>query len=76
MLFRSGVETLNTPALWWAVGGIASMGVLNLAVSFALAFSMALRSQGLRTGMRQLLRRDVVRYVLRYPLKVILPPKI
>ena len=70
-----GVETLKTPALWWAVGGIASMGVLNLAVSFALAFSMALRSQGLRTEMRQLLRRDVLRYVARYPLKVILPPK-
>ena len=71
-----GVETLKTPALWWAVGGIASMGVLNLAVSFALAFSMALRSQGLRTGMRQSLRRDVVCYVLRHPLKVVLPPKV
>ena len=70
-----GAETLKTPALWWAVGGIASMGVLNLAVSFALAFSMALRSQGLRTGMRQMLRRDVLRYVARHPLKVILPPK-
>ena len=71
-----GLETLKTPALWWAVGGIASMGVLNLAVSFALAFSMALRSQGLRTGMRQMLRRDVLRYVARHPLKVILPPKV
>lgn len=70
-----GLETLQTPALWWAVAGIASMGVLNLAVSFALAFTMALRSQGLRTGMRRLLRRDVLRYVARHPLKVILPPR-
>jgi site-specific recombinase len=71
-----GAETLKTPALWWAVGGIASMGVLNLAVSFALALSMALRSQGLRTGMRRRLRRNVLRYVARHPWKVILPPKI
>jgi len=70
-----GREVLHQPALWWAVGGVASMAVLNLAVSFALAFSMALRSQGLRTGMRRLLRRDVVRHVLRHPLQVILPPK-
>ena len=71
-----GLETLQTPALWWAVAGIAAMGVLNLAVSFALAFSMALRSQGLRPGMRRRLRRNVLRYVVRHPLKVILPPKI
>ena len=71
-----GWETVKTPALWWAVGGIASMAVLNLAVSFALAFSMALRSQGLRVSMRRLLRRDVLRYVARHPLKVILPPKV
>jgi len=70
-----GSETLRTAAFWWAVGGVASMAVLNLAVSFALAFSMALRSQGLRTGMRRLLRRDVVRAVLANPLRMILPPK-
>ena len=69
-----GVETLKTPALWWAVGGIASMGILNLVVSFALAFSMALRSQGLRSDMRRLLQRDVIEFVLHHPLKVILPP--
>ena len=71
-----GVDTLKTPALWWAVGGVASMAVLNLGVSFALAFSMALRSQGLRAGLRRRLRRAVIRYVLRHPLKVILPPKV
>ncbi len=70
-----GADTLRTAAFWWAVGGVASMAVLNLAVSFALAFSMALRSQGLRTGMRRLLRRDVLRAVAEKPLRVILPPK-
>ncbi len=71
-----GWETLRAPALWWAVGGIASMAVLNLAISFALAFSMALRSQGLRSTVRRRLRREVVRYVMRHPLRVILPPKV
>lgn len=70
-----GAETVRTAAFWWAVGGVASMAVLNLAVSFALAFSMALRSQGLRTGMRRLLRRDVLRAVAANPLRMILPPK-
>jgi site-specific recombinase len=71
-----GVDALQSAALWWAVGGIASMAVLNLAVSFALAFSMALRSQGLRISTRQRLQREVRRYVLRHPLKLILPPKV
>ena len=71
-----GWDALKMPALWWAVGGIASMAVLNLAVSFALAFSMALRSQGLRIGTRQRLQREVRRYVLRHPLKLLLPPKV
>ena len=70
-----GLDALKTPALWWAVGGIASMAILNLAVSFALAFTMALRSQGLRVSVRRLLRRDVLSYVARNPLQVILPPK-
>lgn len=71
-----GVGVLSSAALWWAVAGVASMAVLNLAVSFALAFSMALRSQGLRTGMRRLLRRDVMRAVAANPLRVFLPPKV
>jgi site-specific recombinase len=70
-----GTDVLSSSALWWAAGGVASMALLNLGVSFALAFSMALRSQGLRTGMRRLLRRDVVRAVLANPLRVVLPPK-
>ena len=71
-----GWDALKMPELWWAIGGIASMAVLNLAVSFALAFSMALRSQGLRSAVRQRLRREVVRYLARHPWKVILPPKV
>ncbi|MEO7254478.1 MAG: recombinase [Casimicrobium sp.] len=70
-----GIATLKTAALWWAVGGIAAMAVLNLAVSFALAFSMALQSHGLRTSERRSLRRDVLLRLLRHPLQALLPPK-
>ena len=70
-----GIDTVKTAAFWWAVGGIASMAVLNLGVSFAFAFSMALQSHGLRTSERRRLRRKVLRYVMRHPLKVVLPPK-
>jgi site-specific recombinase len=70
-----GAAPLATAAFWWAVGGVASMAVLNLAVSFALAFSMALRSQGLRTGVRRALRRQVIATVMRDPRRIIFPPK-
>ncbi len=70
-----GFDTMLTAPFWWAVAGIASMGVLNLAVSFALAFSMALRSHGLKPGMRRLLRGMVLRRLLEHPLQAILPPK-
>ena len=71
-----GFETVTTAGLWWAVGGIASMAVLNLAVSFALAFSMALQSHGLRTSERRSLRSDVLRRLARHPLQALLPPKL
>jgi len=70
-----GIDTLKTGAFWWAAAGIASMGVLNLAVSFALAFSMALRSHGLTPRMRRLLRRDVLRRLAAEPWKALAPPK-
>jgi site-specific recombinase len=70
-----GVAPLATAAFWWAVGGVASMAVLNLGVSFALALSMALRSQGLRTGMRRTLRQAIIHAVIRNPRRIFLPPK-
>ena len=70
-----GFGTVKTAAFWWAVGGIASMAVLNLAVSFAFAFTMALQSHGLRASARRLLRRDVLRRLAQHPLQTILPPK-
>ncbi len=70
-----GFATVTTAAFWWAVAGIASMAVLNLAVSFAFAFSMALQSHGLRTSERRSLRSDVLRRLAQHPLQALLPPK-
>ena len=50
------------------------MGVLNLAVSFALAFSMALRSHGSSPACGDKLQRLVLRRG-QAPLQAILPPK-
>ena len=71
-----GLGAMKSAAFWWAAGGIASMAVLNLAVSFAFAFSMALQSHGLRADVRRLLRRDVFRRLARHPLQALLPPKV
>ncbi|MGL4435788.1 MAG: site-specific recombinase, partial [Giesbergeria sp.] len=40
-----GLQSLHTPAFWWAVALIPLNGALNVAVSFWLAFHVALRAQ-------------------------------
>lgn len=70
-----GVDALRMPALWLAVAGIVLMGVLNVAVSFALAFHMALRSRNLRRVDRRELVAAVRRRVVRHPLSLLVPPR-
>ncbi|NSX03603.1 site-specific recombinase [Cupriavidus gilardii] len=70
-----GVDALRMPALWLAVAGIALMGLLNVAVSFALAFHMALRSRNLRRVDRRALSAAVRARILRDPLSLIVPPR-
>ena len=70
-----GLEALRLPSLWLAVAGIALMGVLNVAVSFALAFNMALRSRRLRRVDRAELSAAVRRRILKHPLSLIVPPR-
>lgn len=71
-----GVDALRMPALLLAVAGIALMGVLNVAVSFALAFNMALRSRNLRRVDRAELSRAVRRRILKHPLSLVMPPRV
>ena len=71
-----GMDALRMPSLWLAVAGIALMGVLNVAVSFALAFHMALRSRNLRRVDRRALSGAVRRRIWRHPLSLLIPPRV
>lgn len=70
-----GLDALRMPSLWLAVAGIALMGMLNVAVSFALAFNMALRSRNLRRVDRAELSAAVRRRILKHPLLLVIPPR-
>ncbi|WP_431273394.1 site-specific recombinase [Variovorax ureilyticus] len=68
-----GTDTLRTAALWWAVAGVCSMAVLNVAVSFALAFHMAIRSRDLRRAHVRSLYEGVWRRVRSRPMDLVWP---
>ncbi|WP_206999185.1 site-specific recombinase [Trinickia mobilis] len=70
-----GTDILHTGEFWWAVAGVMSMAILNVAVSFAFAFHMAVRSRSLRpTAVRSLVR-AVRSSVLKNPLQLVWPVK-
>ncbi|RFU45853.1 site-specific recombinase [Paraburkholderia sp. DHOC27] len=68
-----GKDALDLPELWWAVAGVFSMAILNVAVSFALAFYMAVRSRDLRRSDVRPLRAAIWRRVFRRPLDLVWP---
>jgi site-specific recombinase len=68
-----GKDALDLPELWWAVAGVFSMAILNVAVSFALAFHMAVRSRDLRRNYVRSLRGAIWRRVFKRPLDLVWP---
>jgi len=68
-----GKGALDLPELWWAVAGVCSMAILNVAVSFALAFHMAVRSRDLRRNDVRSLRGAIWRRVFQRPLDLVWP---
>ncbi len=68
-----GTNTLHTHELWWAVAGVLSMAILNVAVSFALAFTMAVRSRSLRPTKVRALVAAIGRAVAANPLGLVWP---
>ncbi|AOJ79839.1 hypothetical protein WS86_03835 [Burkholderia savannae] len=70
-----GKETLRSAELWWAVAGVFSMAILNVAVSFALAFTMAVRSRSLRPTKVRALVAAIGRAVLARPASLVWPPR-
>ncbi|WP_393938489.1 recombinase [Piscinibacter sakaiensis] len=69
-----GWQTVLTPAFGWCVAGIATVGVLNLSVSFVLAFRLALRSRGIRLADRSRIYRAIRRRLWQRPASFVLPP--
>lgn len=72
---QRGLGALLDPALWWAVAGIASVGALNLTVSFALAFTVALRSRGIRLRQRSRIYGAIRQRLRHAPMSFLRPPK-
>jgi site-specific recombinase len=68
-----GKDALDLPELWWAVAGVFSMAILNVAVSFALAFQMAVRSRDLRRKDVRPLRGAIWRRVFQRPRDLVWP---
>ncbi|MGF6871911.1 site-specific recombinase [Paraburkholderia sp. MM5477-R1] len=68
-----GESALKLPALWWAVAGVGSMAILNVAVSFVLAFYMAVKSRDLRRNAVRSLRGAIWQRVRRHPLELVWP---
>ncbi|MEK6348861.1 MAG: site-specific recombinase [Burkholderia sp.] len=68
-----GERALGTGELWWAMAGVLSMAVLNVAVSFALAFTMAVRSRALRPTKVRALIAAIWRAVRANPASLIWP---
>ncbi len=60
---------------WMAVAGIASMGVLNILVSFSLALFVAIRARKIQAPERGLLYRAVARRLRQQPLSIFWPRK-
>ncbi|MFT4195676.1 recombinase [Ottowia sp.] len=68
-----GTGVLHRPEWWWAVGGMAACGLLNVAVSFTLAFRLALAAQNVHGVSRRRVYAALGRRLLRQPLAFVLP---
>jgi site-specific recombinase len=70
-----GPRGLLTGPFWWAVGGLASMAVFNVGVSFALALGTAVRARGLRPPERSAVRAAFWTRVWRRPADLVAPDR-
>jgi len=68
-----GPSALHSSPFWWAVGGLASMAVLNVGVSFGLALATAVRAQGLQAPERSQLQAALWSRFRRRPADLVVP---
>ena len=71
-----GPAVWQDPALWWAAGGIAVTGLLDVGVSFYLAFRLALTAQNVAGVDRRRIYQAMGRRLLRDPRSFVLPVRI
>jgi site-specific recombinase len=68
-----GADTLYTTPFWYAVIGIAGVGVLNLGVSFWLALQVALRARGVQRVEKHVIYRQLRRVLFMQPRRLVWP---
>ena len=68
-------NVFTTWDFWLAIVGIASMGVLNISVSFAMAMIVAIRARNVHAPERGLIYFAVWKRLKAQPLSFLLPPK-
>ena len=68
-----GPVVFSATPFWLAVGGIVSIGFLNVAVSFALAMFVAVRARGINAPERRAIYGSLWRRLVSAPLSFILP---
>jgi site-specific recombinase len=73
--FSSQAGIWRTLDFWLAVGGIGSMAILNLGVSFALAFFIAVRARRTQAIDRGRIYRAVMSRFFSKPLSFVFPPR-
>jgi len=69
-----GLPVFQMPDFWWALGGLALIGPLNLGVSFYLAFRLALAAHNVTGLDRQRIRRAIWHRWRVAPMSFLLPP--
>ena len=72
-LFTLGPEMWHEDAVWWAAAGVASVGIINVAVSFWLALFVAIRARDVTAVERRAIYRAVRIRMLKKPLSFLFP---
>lgn len=73
--FTLGPEALVTGPFWFAVAGLALIGVLNVGVSFSLAILVAMRAVDISPRNRWAVYRAIRRRLFEHPGEFIWPPR-
>ena len=63
------------PGFWWAIVGVAVIGLMNFSVSFSLALAVAGRARRVPAGTLDRLARALLERARKSPAEFVLPPR-